>query len=202
VTEEANSTSFAKRGQIFVITGPSGVGKGTLCARLLADDDSLVLSISATSRAPRTGEQDGVNYHFYSAADFQAMVEHDKQESDIEQHQLLEWAQYNGNYYGTPRAAVEVALDSGRHVLLEIETKGAFQIKEAFPEARLIFIAPPSLEVLEQRLRTRGTEVEAEIENRLAISKEELKLQGQFDYELLNNSLDACLAELKAIIAS
>jgi guanylate kinase len=194
------NSSLPQRGQIFVITGPSGVGKGTLCARLLADDPNLLLSISATSRAPRPGEQEGVNYHFYSPEAFRAMTEHDALEPDPSRHQLLEWAQYNGNFYGTPRAAVENALAIGRHVLLEIETQGAFQIKRAFPAAQLIFIAPPSLEVLEQRLRGRGTEVEADIQNRLEISKAELALQGQFDAHLVNNVLETCLAELKAII--
>jgi guanylate kinase len=189
-----------QQGQIFVISGPSGVGKGTLCNQLLADDPSLMLSISATTRKPRSGELDGINYHFYAVEKFEAMIAHDAQESDPQQHQLLEWAQYNGNYYGTPRKAVDDACQSGHHVLLEIETQGAFQIKEKIPNACLIFIAPPSLEALVERLKGRGTESETEINNRLDIARHELTLTSQFDITLVNNQLETCLSELKKAI--
>ena len=192
--------STVKKGQIFVISGPSGVGKGTLCNHLLADDPSLMLSVSATTRKPRTGEVDGVNYHFYAVEKFEAMIAHDAHEADPQQHQLLEWAQYNGNYYGTPRKAVDDACQAGHHVLLEIETQGAFQIKNKIPNACLIFIAPPSLEALVERLKGRGTESETEIDNRLDIARHELTLTSQFDITLVNNQLDDCLQELKKTI--
>jgi guanylate kinase len=187
-------------GQIFVITGPSGVGKGTLCAALLAQEPNLVLSISATSRTPRTGEQDGINYHFYSREAFEALIEHDRLESNPEQHALLEWAPYNGQYYGTPRESVQTALNANRHVILEIETQGALNVKSAFPEACLIFIAPPDFGVLEARLRYRATDSEEAILGRLAIAREEMMLQDRFDVVLINDDLEACLERLQGLI--
>lgn len=188
------------RGNIYVVTGPSGVGKGTLCALLLEANPALCLSISATSRGMRPGEQDGVNYHFKTRQDFEAMIAHDAAEPDPEKHHLLEWAEYNGNYYGTPRAGVEAALGQGNHVLLEIEVQGAIQVKRKFPEARLIFIAPPGMEELERRLRGRGTEADADIENRLNIARHEMTLQGQFDHICTNADLQTCLLDLREII--
>ncbi|MCE3236081.1 MAG: guanylate kinase [Vampirovibrio sp.] len=188
------------RGNIYVVTGPSGVGKGTLCALLLEANPALRLSISATSRGMRVGEQDGVNYHFKTKEAFEAMIAHDNAEPNPEKHHLLEWAEYNGNYYGTPRAAVEAALSQGNHVLLEIETQGALQVKRKFPEARLIFIAPPGMEELERRLRGRGTEADADIENRLRIARHEMTLQEQFDHICTNADLQACLLDLREII--
>lgn len=188
------------RGNIYVVTGPSGVGKGTLCALLLEANPALRLSISATSRGMRVGEQDGVNYHFKTKEAFEAMIAHDSAEPNPEKHHLLEWAEYNGNYYGTPRAAVEAALSQGNHVLLEIETQGALQVKRKFPEARLIFIAPPGMEELERRLRGRGTEADADIENRLRIARHEMTLQEQFDHICTNADLQACLLDLREII--
>jgi guanylate kinase len=189
-------------GKIFVITGPSGVGKGTLCSLLLAEEPGLTLSVSATSRGMRSGETHGINYHFKTPAEFEAMVAHDAVESDPRLHHLLEWAQYNGNYYGTPRAVVQEALDSGRSMILEIETQGALMVKQKFPDACLIFIAPPSFEELERRLRSRATDAEADILNRLEIARQELALQPHFDYNLINNNLDACLIELQGTIRS
>jgi len=200
VMQSTQHQSTVKKGQIFVISGPSGVGKGTLCNQLLADDPSLMLSVSATTRKPRAGEIDGANYHFYAVEKFEAMIAHDAQESDPEQHQLLEWAQYNGNYYGTPRKVVDEASQAGHHVLLEIETQGAFQIRKKIPNVCLIFIAPPNLEVLVERLKGRGTESETEIENRLDIARHELTLTSQFDITLVNNQLETCLKELKEAI--
>lgn len=187
-------------GQIFVITGPSGVGKGTLCAALLAQEPNLMLSISATSRAPRTGEQDGINYHFYTRDAFEALIEHDRLEPNPERHALLEWAPYNGQYYGTPRESVQTALDANRHVMLEIETQGALNVKAAFPEACLIFIAPPDFSVLEARLRSRATDSQEAILGRLAIAREEMMLQDRFDAVLVNDDLAVCLAHLQGLI--
>jgi guanylate kinase len=187
-------------GRIFVITGPSGVGKGTLCKLLLARDPGLLLSVSATSRPPRPGERDGVEYHFYSPEAFAAMTERERQEPDPSRHELLEWAKYNGHYYGTPRRAVQTALDAGRNVILEIETQGALTVKARFPQAFLIFIAPPDLAVLEQRLRGRATDSEESIRNRLAIARQELALQDRFDTVLINDELEGCLTRLQFVI--
>lgn len=180
-------------GKIYVITGPSGVGKGTLCKRLLEADTNLCISISATSRPRREGEEDGVNYFFKSREEFKELI----QAGD----QLLEWAEYNNNYYGTPRVYVESKLYTGRSVLLEIETKGALMVKRQYADACLIFIAPPHMDELESRLRGRGTETEADIANRLEISRQEMAMQDQFDYVLVNDDLEACIAALQKIIA-
>ncbi|WP_303673825.1 guanylate kinase [Vampirovibrio chlorellavorus] len=188
-------------GHIYIITGPSGVGKGTLCKMLLAVEPNLTLSISATSRAMRAGETDGVSYHFKTRDAFEAMIAHDQAQPDAERHHLLEWAEYNGNYYGTPRSVVQEALAAGSSVLLEIETQGALQVKRKFPSAHLIFVAPPSLEALAYRLRTRGTEAEAEIASRLEISRHEMTLQDQFDYVLVNERLETCLDAIREIMA-
>jgi guanylate kinase len=188
-------------GHIYIITGPSGVGKGTLCKMLLAVEPNLTLSVSATSRALRAGETDGVSYHFKTRGEFEAMIAHDQAQADAERHHLLEWAEYNGNYYGTHRSVVQEALQAGRNVLLEIETQGALQVKRKFPAAHLIFVAPPSLEELEHRLRVRGTESEADIASRLEISRHEMTLQDQFDYVLVNQRLEACMTAIREIIA-
>lgn len=188
-------------GHIYIITGPSGVGKGTLCKMLLAVEPNLTLSVSATSRAIRAGEVHGVSYHFKTRAEFEAMIAHDQAQPDAGRHHLLEWAEYNGNYYGTPRSVVQEALGAGNNVLLEIETQGALQVKRKFPSAHLIFVAPPSLEELAHRLRTRGTEAEAEIASRLEISRHEMTLQDQFDYVLVNERLETCLNAIREIMA-
>jgi guanylate kinase len=187
-------------GNIFIITGPSGVGKGTLCELLLQENPLLSLSISATSRPMRAGEQDGVNYYFKTRAEFEAMIAHDEAEPDPERHELLEWAQYNGNYYGTPRAGVQASLKSGKHVLLEIEVQGAIMVKQKFPSACLVFIAPPSLDELERRLRGRGTEAEADVENRLAIARQELAMQDRFDHVFINADLPECLERIQTLM--
>jgi guanylate kinase len=195
-------TLSTHQGKIYIITGPSGVGKGALCQLLLAEDEGLQLSISATSRAIRAGETDGISYHFKTRPEFEAMIAHDEAQPDPGEHYLLEWAEYNGNYYGTPRHGVEAALNAGKNVLLEIETQGALQVKRKFEAACLIFIAPPSLQELERRLRIRGTEAEIDIENRLNISRHEMTLQNQFDYVLVNENLKTCSQAIQAIIQS
>ncbi len=188
-------------GHIYIITGPSGVGKGSLCKMLLAVEANMTLSVSATSRGIRAGETDGVSYHFKTRAEFEALIAQDQAQPNAERHHLLEWAEYNGNYYGTPRSVVQDSLNGGKNVLLEIETQGALQVKRKFPKAHLIFVAPPSLEELEYRLRTRGTEAEADIARRLEISRHELTLQDQFDYVLVNQRLEACMNAIREIIA-
>lgn len=187
---------------INILTGPSGVGKGTLCKLLLRQCPDLYLSVSATTRPIRPGEQDGVSYHFRTREMFEAMIAHDRDEPDPCRHQLLEWAVYNGHYYGTPREALETCLADGKRVLLEIETQGALQVKAKFPASRLIFIAPPDMETLRLRLLDRGTNTEADILNRLAIAAQELALQAEFDTVLINDSLETCLAQLLKLLAT
>lgn len=188
-------------GHIFVITGPSGVGKGTVCSLLLQEDPRFTLSVSATSRAMRPGEVHGVNYYFKTRDEFQAMIDHDEQQPDPTRHHLLEWAVYNRNFYGTPRQPVEERLNQGALVLLEIETQGARLVKAKFPQACQIFIAPPDMAELERRLRGRGTEDEANIQNRLRIAEHELTQQAHFDHVVINSSVENCLREIRQIVS-
>ena len=180
-------------GKLIVLTGPSGVGKGTLVRSLLVRHPELYLSVSATTRSPREGEIEGKDYYFLNKSAFETM---------IEQNQLLEWAEYAGNYYGTPRTKVEEKIDQGLIVLLEIEVVGANSIKDSFPDALRIFILPPSLEELEHRLRSRKTDTEEAILRRLERAKEELKVSEEFDQRLVNEDLEIALQELEGAIFS
>ncbi|AUC60473.1 guanylate kinase Gmk [Cyanobacterium sp. HL-69] len=179
------------QGKLFVITGPSGVGKGTLVRSLLSAHTQLFVSISATTRQPRTGEVDGKDYYFLTTAQFESM---------IEEENLLEWAQYAGNYYGTPKQAVVEQINQGKTVILEIELLGARQVKENFEQSQLIFILPPSEEELERRLRGRGNDAEEAIKKRLARAKEEIAAQDEFDYKIVNDQLESAIAQLENII--
>jgi guanylate kinase len=176
---------------VFVITGPSGVGKGTLIRTLLERIPELELSVSATTRAPRPGEVDGVDYHFLSEAEFDGRV----LEGDF-----LEHADYSGRRYGTLRSELERRLAEGASVVLEIEVQGARQVKEKMPDAMRIFIAPPSEEALRTRLVGRGTDDEAQRERRLATAKEELAAQDEFDIVVVNDRLDDAASELERIV--
>jgi guanylate kinase len=178
-------------GKLIVLTGPSGVGKGTLVRALLYRYPELCLSISATTRPPRPGEVGGKDYYFLSRQEFEVM---------IGGGELLEWAEYAGNYYGTPRAQVEAQICQGKTVLLEIEVVGARKIQQAFPEALRIFILPPSLEELERRLRGRGQDSAAAIERRLQRSREELAASQEFDCTIVNDDLETALQQLEAFI--
>ncbi|PSF38621.1 guanylate kinase [Aphanothece hegewaldii CCALA 016] len=174
-------------GQLIVITGPSGVGKGTLVHKLLERYPNLHLSVSATTRLPRAGEIDGKDYYFVSKEVFGQMIQEEK---------LLEWAEFAGNCYGTPRIAVEEKLQQNISVLLEIEIEGAKQIKQTFPKAFRIFILPPSFDELDHRLRQRGTETETAILRRLERAKEEIALKEEFDRQIINDDLETALTAL------
>lgn len=179
-----------RKGSLYVFTGPSGAGKGTLLSRLREQDDRLFYSISATTRAPRPGETDGVQYYFLTKADF---------EQKIAQNSFLEYACYVENYYGTLEAPVNEKLDEGYDVILEIEVQGAMQVHEKRPDAVMVFIAPPSFEELAARLRGRGTEDEEKVLKRLETAKEELGHQHKFDYVIVNDEIDRAVDEIKAI---
>lgn len=174
-----------------VLTGPSGVGKGTLVQLLRQRHPQLWLSVSATTRPPRPGEQEGVHYFFHSPATFDALVE---------EGGLLEWARFAGNGYGTPRAAVEERLAQGIPVLLEIELEGARQVRRHCPEAFQVFVRPPSLAELERRIRGRGTDSEEAIVRRLARAEEELQAEPEFDAVVVNHELPQAVAELERLM--
>ena len=175
----------------FVITGPSGVGKGTLIRGVMDRVGDLELSVSATTRPPRVGEVDGVDYHFLSRQQFDRRVA---------AGEFLEHADYAGNHYGTLRSELEDRLRAGRPVVLEIEVQGARQVREAMPEALQVFIAPPSLEELRTRLITRGTDDAEEVERRLRVAEGELAAQPEFRHVVVNDRLEEALARLTEIV--
>src|SRR5437763_9227502 len=176
---------------MFVITGPSGVGKGTLIGRLRERIPELELSVSATTRRPRPGEQDGVDYHFLTPERFQ---EH------VDAGDFLEHATYSGNRYGTLRSEVDGRLRVGRPVVLEIELQGARQVREAMPEAVAVFIAPPSREALRERLLGRGTDPPEQVEQRLETAERELDAQPEFSHVVVNDDLDRATDQLARIV--
>jgi len=181
----------SSRGLVVVISGPSGVGKGSVHAGLHGILADLEVSISATTRAPRVGEADGVAYHFVDDAGFEAM---------LASGSLLEWAEYAGNRYGTPRLPVEDAVARGRTVLLEVEVQGALQIRSRLPDALLVFLVPPSFEELERRLRERGTEEDAVVLARLEVARSEMEMRDRFDHVVVNDDLDRATMEVAALI--
>ncbi|MFU8888486.1 MAG: guanylate kinase [Trueperaceae bacterium] len=182
-----------RRGILFVFTGASGVGKGSLRAAAADALRTVTYSVSATTRARRPAETDGVDYHFLERSAFEEMVA---------RGEFLEHADYVGDLYGTPAAPVDTALAAGRDVLLEIELAGARQVKAARPEAVMIFIAPPSLAELERRLRGRGTDSEAKIQRRLARARDEIAALREFDYLIVNDRLEAAAETLRAVLAA
>ena len=167
--------------RLIILTGPSGVGKGTVVKEILGKEKNIWLSISATTREPREGEKEGENYYFLNQEKFKEM---------IEQNLFLEWAQFAGNYYGTPLSSVNEKIKKGFIVLLEIEVEGAKQIKEKFPNSLSIFLLPPDKAELERRIRNRGTEKEDSIKKRLSRANYEISASNKFDFALINHNVD------------
>ncbi|MFO6453532.1 MULTISPECIES: guanylate kinase [unclassified Aeromicrobium] len=185
---------MAERGRLIVLAGPTAVGKGTVAGWIREHHPEIAMSVSATTRPPRPGEIDGTHYHFVSPEEFDRLIENDG---------LLEWATVHGvNRYGTPRAPVERKLAQGESVLLEIDLQGARQVREALPEAYLVFLAPPSWDELVSRLVGRGTETEAERERRLATAREELAAVSEFDTTIVNTEVEEAGRELVDLFRS
>ncbi|MFU1718161.1 guanylate kinase [Bacillus velezensis] len=181
-----------ERGLLIVLSGPSGVGKGTVRQAIFSQQDTkFEYSISVTTRNPREGEVDGVDYFFKSRDEFERMIENNK---------LLEWAEYVGNYYGTPVDYVEQTLQEGKDVFLEIEVQGALQVRNAFPEGLFIFLAPPSLSELKNRIVTRGTETDDLIENRMNAAKAEIEMMDAYDYVVENDNIQTACDKINAIV--
>lgn len=182
-----------RKGKTFIVSGPSGVGKSTVLKALFDQRTDLYFSISATTRDPRPGEVDGVHYHFIPAEEFHRMVEEDE---------FLEYAEYVGNFYGTPKKYVDRAMDDGRDVILDIEIQGANQICAKRPETVRIFIAPPSWVELERRLTARGTDSQEVIQSRLLRAKVELQTASSYDYLVINDTVEQAVTELAAILCA
>jgi len=181
------------KGILIVVSGFSGAGKGTITKELVKRYENYCLSVSATSRKPREGEVEGRDYFYKTREEFESMIENDE---------LLEHAQYVGNYYGTPKKYVEDCINSGRDVILEIEVQGALQIKKKVPEAVTIFMTTPTIAILKQRLIGRGTETLDVIEQRLKRAKEEAEYMTQYDYIIVNDDLEECVTGLNDLLAS
>lgn len=187
-------TIMNKRGLLIVLSGPSGVGKGTVRQAIFEQDNhQLVYSISATTRQKREGEVDGVDYFFKSKEEFEKLIANNR---------LLEYAEYVNNYYGTPMDYVEKMLNLGKDVFLEIEVKGALQVKERMPEGIFIFLTPPDLQELERRLVGRGTDATPIIQQRIEKAKEELRLMEHYDYAVVNDNVNEAVTKIRAIIQS
>lgn len=180
-------------GVLVVLSGPSGVGKGTVSQALLQAEPNLVLSVSATTRLPRNGETDGVSYYFVSREKFSRMIEGDE---------FLEWARVYDNFYGTPRLPVEETLARGKDVLLEIDVQGGLQVKSKLPEAVLIFLLPPSWKELEARLAGRGSESPEEVQKRLQWAKRELQSLSLYDYAVVNERVEKAVEQIRSIITA
>ncbi len=184
---------MSKKGLVLVLSGFSGVGKGTVVKELLSRHSNYALSISVTTRSPREGEEHGREYFFITEEEFAALEKEGK---------LMEWAGYVGHHYGTPRDYVMSHIEAGRDVILEIEIQGAMQVKERYPEAVLVFVVPPSAAVLKERLSGRGSETEAVIEERMKRAVEEAKGMEEYEYLLVNDDLDTCVSQLHEIMCS
>lgn len=178
-------------GLLIVISGPSGVGKGTVCKRLLSDNDKISLSVSATTRKARTGEIDKVSYFFMGKEEFEDMVE---------KKEFLEYAYVHGNYYGTPKKYVLDKIEKGQDVLLEIDIQGALKVKDIYPEGVFIFIMPPSMEELKKRIVNRGTETEEAIARRLEAAYKEIEYVFKYDYVVLNDEIETAVNKIESIL--
>lgn len=182
-----------KKGLLIVISGASGTGKGTVCKELLTRETGIAYSVSATSRAPREGEQDGREYYFRTRTEFEAM---------IAAGEFLEYADVYGNYYGTPLAPIEQRRAAGEDILLEIDTQGALHVMERCPDGTFIFLLPPSLEELRRRITGRGTESEESLARRLAAARDEIQLGRRYRYAVLNDTVEAATARIQTILAA
>ncbi len=182
-----------KQGTLVVVSGFSGAGKGTVLAQVLARRPDLYFSVSFTTRPPRQGEQDGVNYHFVTREEFQAR---------ISRGEFLEYAEYVGNYYGTSMQVIREKLEQGIDVILEIEIQGAAKVREKMPEAVSLFLVPPSFEELSRRLRSRGTDSEEKIQQRLEVARREVREIEQYDYIVVNDTVDRAVEEILAILTA
>ncbi len=180
-----------RKGLLILISGPSGTGKGTVCDLLRQKHPEISYSISATTRQPRPGEQDGVNYYFYTKEKFREM---------IDQGQLLEWAEVYGNFYGTPKQKVLDRLEAGEDILLEIDTQGALNVMKVMPDGLFIFLLPPSLEELAARLKGRGTETEESLHRRLGAAVDEIKLATKYRYVVVNDKVEDAQETIAKII--
>jgi len=187
----SRGTTFDKKGKLIVLTGPSGVGKGTLMQALLQRHPEMYYSVSMTTRLPRPGEVDSRDYYFISRDKFQDLVA---------QGEFLEWAEFAGNYYGTPRTAVIDHIHSGNLVILEIELAGARQIRASFPSVLTIFILPPSFSELEKRIRHRAQDSEESITRRLHLAQQEVKAASEFDLQIVNDNFDTALKEIETAL--
>ncbi len=181
------------RGILIVISGPSGAGKGTICKALLEKHDNIYISVSATTRAPRAGEIEGVNYYFLTKEAF---------EEKVNNNGFLEYANVHGNFYGTPKVNVEKMLDEGKDVILEIDIQGALQVKENFKEGVFIFILPPSMEELKQRIIKRGSETEESLMTRFKNAYKEINYVSKYNYAVVNDKLEVAVSKVEGIIAA
>lgn len=182
-----------EKGLLIVLSGPAGVGKGTVCGALRKQNTAIEYSVSATTRKPREGEKHGVNYFFITREQFEQMIEDGK---------LLEWAEYVGNYYGTPIDYVQETINAGKDIILEIEVQGAQKVRNVFPEGVFIFLAPPSLKELRDRIVGRGTETEDIINERMTVAKEEIDLMTMYDYVVENDKVEWAVERIKAIVTA
>ncbi|WP_017727252.1 guanylate kinase [Halalkalibacterium ligniniphilum] len=182
-----------EKGLLIVLSGPAGVGKGTVCNALRQEETEIQYSVSATTRSPRAGEVDGVNYFFKSREEFEKMIEQDE---------LLEWAEYVGNYYGTPIDYVRETMNNGQDIILEIEVQGALKVRDKFPDGVFIFLMPPSLAELRSRIVGRGTETEDVINQRMTVAKEEIDMMKKYDYVVENDEVHLAVERIKSIVTA
>ncbi|WP_058301657.1 guanylate kinase [Gorillibacterium timonense] len=193
MTNSSQLAQTKERGILIVLSGPSGVGKGTVCSALRERTSDLIYSVSATTRIPREGEREGVNYFYRTKEQFLSMIEKDE---------LLEWAEYVGNYYGTPKEFVVKTLEEGKDIILEIDVQGALTVKQKFPEGVFLFLLPPSFDELESRIIGRGTESEEVIADRMVAARYEMELVKHYDYAIVNDQVDLACSRIQAILTA